>query len=139
MLPDIIVKVLEAKKLRMTGKAKSSSQACRAVGISRSAYYKYKDCVFAYDEKIRNRIVSFYLILRDEKGILSSVLSGLYALGANILTVNQNLPVDAVASVTVTAKFERDCAAQTEFAGATVLGRLKEIDGVVEAKIISEE
>ncbi|MFT3951290.1 MAG: ACT domain-containing protein [Oscillospiraceae bacterium] len=134
VLPEIILKVLNAKRLRAAGDAKSSAEACRAVGISRSAYYKYKDCVYTYDEKIKNRIMSFYFVLRDEKGILLSVITHLYTLGANILTVNQNIPLDAAASVTCTVKFEG-----TDVSSASVLKELRTVPGVVEARLISEE
>ena len=75
VLPEIIMKVLTAKGMRARGEAATSAQACRAVGISRSAYYKYKDCVFNYEEQLTNNILSVYLILRDEKGVLSSCTS----------------------------------------------------------------
>ena len=134
VLPDIVLKVLEAKSMRARGEAGSSAEACRAVGISRSAYYKYKDCVWAYEEQLTNRIISLYLVLKDEKGVLSSIIKGLYELGMNILTINQNIPVDSVASVTVSCRFEKG----TVEAGA-LKAALKDIDGVVDVKIISGE
>ena len=73
VLPEIISKVLEAKRLRASGIAATSAEACRAAGISRSAYYKYKDSVFNYEEQFTNKIVSVYCLLRDEKGVLSSI------------------------------------------------------------------
>lgn len=134
VLPEIILKVLEAKKLRSVGEARSSAEACRAVGISRSAYYKYKDSVFAYEDKLSSRIVSLYLILKDEKGVLSSVLAKIYELDANVLTVNQNIPVDGVAAVTVSFRSET---------GEPDMGRFREkikgLPGVVEVKMISGE
>lgn len=72
VLPDIVLKVLAAKRMRARGEVSTSSEACRKVGISRSAYYKYKDSVFNYEEQLTNNIVSVYCILRDEKGVLSS-------------------------------------------------------------------
>ncbi len=134
VLPEIIIKVLEAKKLRARGEAKSSTDACRAVGISRSAYYKYKDSVFAYEEKLNQKIVSFYLVLRDDKGVLSSVLTKLYELNTNVLTVNQNIPVDDVATVTISLRFETD-----ELDAAKVKYVLSTLNGVVDVKIISGE
>ena len=133
VLPEIIGKVLEAKKLRANGSASNSAEACRAVGISRSAYYKYKDSVFSYEEQFSDRIVSVYLLLRDEKGVLSSIIQRLYELGANILTINQNIPIDSVATVTISVRYEQGEASKTlrqELAG---------IYGVVDVKLISGE
>ncbi|MCC8192784.1 MAG: ACT domain-containing protein [Ruminococcus sp.] len=134
VLPDIILKVLSAKKMKARGDAKSSSDACRAVGISRSAYYKYKDCVFGYEEKMQSKILSLYLVLKDEKGVLSGIISSLYELGLNILTVNQNIPVDSVASVTISVRMDRADATLTN-----IKETLLDMYGVVDAKIISGE
>lgn len=134
VLPEIILKVLQAKKLRAGGDAKSSTEACKAVGISRSAYYKYKDSVFAYEEKLNQKIVSFYLVLRDEKGVLSSVLTRLYELNTNVLTVNQNIPIDDVATVTISFRFETD-----QLDAAMVKEEIHKLGGVVDVKIISGE
>ncbi len=100
VLPDVIGKVLKVKKLLANREEKSSAAACKRVGISRSAYYKYKDSVFSYEDKLTQRIVNLHVVLLDEAGVLSSVLSALYALDANILTVNQSIPIDGVAGVT---------------------------------------
>ncbi len=134
VLPDIILKVLSAKKMKARGDVKSSSDACRAVGISRSAYYKYKDCVFGYEEKMQSKILSLYLVLKDEKGVLSGIISSLYELGLNILTVNQNIPVDSVASVTISVRMDKADATLTN-----IKETLLDMYGVVDAKIISGE
>lgn len=134
VLPEIILKVLQAKKLRAIGEAKSETEACRMVGISRSAYYKYKEQVFAYEEKLNQKIVSFYLVLRDEKGVLSSILTRLYELNTNVLTVNQNIPVDDVATVTISIKFY-----SAAVDASAVRDELKKLYGVVDVKIISGE
>lgn len=134
VLPGIVVKVLAAKRMKARGEVSTSTQACRAVGISRSAYYKYKDSVFNYEEQLTNNIVSVYCILRDEKGVLSSIISKLYELNTNILTINQNIPIDSVATVTFSVRFDRDAlntSALTE--------ELSKVDGVVDVKIISGE
>ena len=134
VLPDIISKVLSAKQLKARGDASTSAEACRAVGISRSAYYKYKDSVFNYDEQFTNNIVSVYCLLRDEKGVLSSIISKLYELNTNILTINQNIPIDSVATVTISVRFDH------EIQNTVTLKReLLKLDGVVDVKIISGE
>lgn len=106
VLPEVILKVLEAKRMLALGECKTSTDACREAGISRSAYYKYKDCAFMYNEETNSGIVTYYLTLRDKAGVFSEVLACLYSHGANILTINQNIPIDSAATATVTVRFE---------------------------------
>ena len=134
VLPDIILKVLKAKQMRARGEVSTSAEACRAVGISRSAYYKYKDSVFNYEEQFTNRIVSVYCVLRDEKGVLSSIISKLYELNTNILTINQNIPIDSVATVTISLRFDQDV-----LSTGILKSELMNLTGVVDVKIISGE
>ena len=82
LLPEVLLKVIEAKKLLSQGKAKNSSEAARMAGISRSAYYKYKDGVAVYDEEQERRLVTYYLTLMDVPGVLSNVLAELSKYGA---------------------------------------------------------
>jgi chorismate mutase len=103
-------------------------------GISRSAYYKYKDSVFNYEEQFTNKIVSVYCLLKDEKGVLSSIISKLYELNANILTINQNIPIDSVATVTISVRLEYETVST-----AALRSELSKTDGVVDVKIISGE
>ena len=93
--PDIFKKVLEAKKYLATGKARNSSEAVRLADISRSAFYKYKDRVMEYNSNASGNIVTFYLTMEDIPGVLSSVINHLAEYGANILTINQNIPPTA--------------------------------------------
>lgn len=106
VLPEVILKVLEAKKMLSLGECRTSTEACRAVGISRSAYYKYKDSAFMYNEETNSGIVTYYLTLQDKAGVFSEVLVCLYNNGANVLTINQNIPIDSAATATVTVRFE---------------------------------
>ncbi len=134
VLPDVINKVLEVKKLLANKEEKSSAAACKRVGISRSAYYKYKDCVFSYEDKLTQRIMNLHAVLRDEAGVLSSVLSALYDLGANILTVNQNIPIDGAAAVTFSIRLGNGLQSPVSLQES-----LMQIDGVVDVKILSGE
>ena len=127
IVPSVFLKVLKAKRLLSKGVVKSSSDACKAVGISRSAFYKYKDGIFSYEDQSASKTVTLYLRLSDEPGILSSVLSALYQFQANILTVNQNIPIDGVADVTVTIRID---AQQTD--GNLLMECLKKMNGVIE-------
>lgn len=100
-LPDYFEKVVEARELLRSGEVREVSEAARRVGISRSTYYKYKDCVFttSQGDSCRKAVVS--MILRHEKGILGRVLGVLSDNGANILTITQNPPIGSRASVVV--------------------------------------
>ena len=101
LLPEVLLKVLEAKRLLSQGKAKNSSEAARLAGISRSAFYKYKDGVAVYNDEQQSKIVTYYLTLMDRPGVLSTVLAELSRFGANVLTLNQNIPLDGAAPVTI--------------------------------------
>ncbi|MCI8441609.1 MAG: ACT domain-containing protein [Provencibacterium sp.] len=105
--PDVFVRVVHAKQLIAQGKAANSSQAARMAGISRSAFYKYKDYVHRFDEQMQQSLITLTATLEDEPGVLSNVLTQLYREGANIITVNQNIPVDGVALVSVALRLEQ--------------------------------
>lgn len=130
VLPEVIVKVLRAKELRAASQQMSSSEACRIVGISRSAYYKYKDSVFRYEEQSQENILSLGLLLRDRQGVLSAVISKLYEQGLNIIKINQEPPVDSVASVSISVRRDQDGCGGAEL--RDILGRL---DGVIEVRL----
>ena len=132
VLPSIFTNVVKAKKLIAQGKVKSSSQAARMAGISRSAFYKYKDSVFEYDSTVSDNIITLSFILYDEQGILSSVLSEMSAQGANILTINQNIPVDGVAHVSISARIDSMHTPTKE-----LMEKLSLLYGVVEVKNIT--
>ena len=100
-MPEIIRKVAEAKRLLETGEKTTVNGAAREVGISRSAFYKYKDAVHPFQDMLHGRIVTLQTVLRDEPGVLSDVFAGT---GINILTINQNIPVNGCAVVTITAE-----------------------------------
>lgn len=104
MLPEIFIKVVQAKELLQTGEASTVGDATNALGISRSAFYKYKDAVTPFKDLKGGRIITFNITLRDKKGALSSVLSVFADTGANILTISQTIPVNGVALVTISAE-----------------------------------
>ena len=90
-LPEIFVKVAEAKRMMQTGEADTVGAATKQVGISRSAFYKYKDAVQPFNDMKAEHIITFYCMLKDNTGVLSSVLSVFATSGANILTINQSI------------------------------------------------
>jgi len=103
-LPDIFIKVAEAKRMLQTGEADTVGSATKQVGISRSAFYKYKDAVQPFNDMKAGRIITFYAMLKDNTGVLSSVLSIFANSGANILTINQSIPTNGCAAVTISAE-----------------------------------
>lgn len=134
VLPEVISKVLEVKKLLANREEKSSAAACKRIGISRSAYYKYKDSVFSYEEKLTQKIINICAVLKDEPGVLSSVLTALHSINANILTLNQNIPVDSVANVTISLRVHDDI-----YEMNSIKSIISNVNGVVDVKIISGE
>ena len=103
-LPEIFIKVAEAKRMMLSGEVKTVGEATQIVGISRSAFYKYKDAVQPFNDMKTGRIITFYTMLKDIPGVLSNILSIFAASGANILTINQSIPSNGCAAVTVSAE-----------------------------------
>ncbi len=131
VLPDVYLKVVEAKRLLAVGQVKNLSEAAKKAGISRSALYKYKDYVFMHNADIDQNVVTFGATLEDRPGVLSALINRFSVAGANILTVNQNIPADGVAPVSVSARLEGGI-------GTEDLARqLRLVEGVVEIRILS--
>ena len=103
-LPEIFIKVAEAKRMLQSGEVRTAGDAARTVGISRSAFYKYKDFVSPFQDMSRGHLVTFNLELLDRQGVLSSVLAIFAENGANILTINQSIPTNGCAAVTISAE-----------------------------------
>ena len=103
-LPEIFVKVAEAKRMMQTGEADTVGAATRLAGISRSAFYKYKDSVQPFNDMKAEHIITFYGMLKDNTGVLSHVLGIFASSGANILTINQSIPTNGCAAVTISAE-----------------------------------
>ena len=103
-LPEIFQKVAEAKRMLETGETDKVNVAAQAVGISRSAFYKYRDSIAPFQNLMAGRIITFYTLLKDTPGVLSNILSIFANSGANILTINQTIPTNGCAGVTVTAE-----------------------------------
>ncbi|MEE0840410.1 MAG: ACT domain-containing protein [Acutalibacteraceae bacterium] len=130
-LPDVYSKVLYAKELLENGSCTNVSAAAQKAGISRSAFYKYKDCVFAYHKQSFNKNLCISAMLSDRAGVFSALTAQLYHEGANILTINQNHPVDNIAAVTITVRTDNINISIEE-----LMNKLRKIDGVISVKII---
>lgn len=104
LLPEIFLKVMEAKELLQTGECATVGEAAARVGISRSAFYKYRDSIMPFQNLLAGRIITFQMMLKDKAGVLSEILSIFAACGANILTINQSIPTGGRAMVTISAE-----------------------------------
>ena len=103
-LPEVFIKVAEAKRMLQVGEADTVGEAARLVGISRSAFYKYKDAVQPFQNMRAGHIITFYALLKDIPGVLSNYLSIFANSGANILTINQTIPTNGCGGVTISAE-----------------------------------
>lgn len=132
-LPEVFSKVVRAKYLLTSKKAKSASEAARMCGISRSAFYKYRDCVFSYSEQNLSGVVNLAAVLEDKAGMLSEFILLLRKMGANILTINQGMPSGGVASVTVSYR------SNVKNDVDKILHELSKIEGVVSVRQVLGE
>ena len=103
-LPEVFIKVAEAKRMMQTGEADTVGDATKKAGISRSAFYKYKDSVQPFNDMKAEHIITFYGMLKDNTGVLSHMLGIFASSGANILTINQSIPTNGCAAVTISAE-----------------------------------
>ena len=101
ILPEIVKKTVKAKELLKSGKARTINEATEMVGMSRSAFYKYKDYIFPFYEASLGKIITIALVLEHEPGVLSSILDEIAKAHGNVLTINQNIPIGGMANVTI--------------------------------------
>ncbi len=107
VLPEIFVKVMAVKRLLSAGKAESINEAVQRIGLSRSAYYKYKDAVLPFYESSRGRPVTLIFAVENFPGILSGIINCMAKAKANILTINQNIPINGLADVSISIETDR--------------------------------
>lgn len=134
VLPEIFIKVVQAKQLMEADDSKTVLDAVNQVGISRSAFYKYKDYVSCLGENKRGRIMTIAFNLKDESGLLSVVLNVIAQHKVNILTINQTIPINDIANVTISVDIGSNSFDITE-----LVENLKKINGVMTLKIIARE
>lgn len=103
-VPEVLLKVVEAKKLLNTGKAHTINDAADRVGISRSSFYKYKDDIFEFHEHSQGTTITLTFQMEDKPGLLSDVLKIIAQSGANILTIHQSIPINGVASLSLSVQ-----------------------------------
>ena len=131
-LPEVFVKVTEAKSLLETGEARTVAEAVDRAGLSRSAFYKYKDAIAPFRDLRRDSIMTFHVMLHDKPGMLTSVLSIFTESRANILTINQSIPANGVALVTVSVTAENLIVSSDE-----LLANLRSVPGVISVDIMA--
>ena len=100
-VPDVLLKVVEAKRLLDIQKSATVQEAVEAVGISRSSFYKYKDDIFPFKEKTKGHNITFIIQMDDEPGLLSVVLQTIAHFHGNILTIHQSIPINGIATLTL--------------------------------------
>ena len=100
-VPEVLLKVVEAKRLIDSGKIASVQEATESVGISRSSFYKYKDDIFPFHETTKGKTITMVIQMDDEPGLLSGVLKTIADFHANILTIHQSIPVNGIATLTL--------------------------------------
>ena len=134
ILPDYFEKVIEARTLLRDGKFQNVSEAVKEVGISRSTYYKYKDFVFSPSDSNIGRKALISIMLEDKKGALSEILTFLFSVECNIITINQNIPINEVASIIISMDIS-----DTKTPIEEILVNLKTVKYVVSSKLVALE
>ena len=131
-LPEVFLKVAETKRLLSTGEASTVNEATRMTDISRSAFYKYRDAVRPFNDMKTGRIITFYTMLKNNPGVLSDVLSIFAGSGANILTINQSIPTNGCAAVTISAE-----TSEMQESIEEMMARALALEGVVRFDILA--
>lgn len=131
-LPEVFLKVAEAKRLLSVGEASTVNEATQMTGISRSAFYKYRDAVLPFQNMMNGRIITFQLLLHDAPGILSGILTLFAEHKANIITINSIVPTNGCAVVTISAE-TMDMTIQLE----ELLQRMRASSSVIKAEVLA--
>jgi len=133
-VPEVLLKVVEAKRLLDSERAITVQEATERVDISRSSFYKYKDDIFPFHDNTRGRTLTFMLQLDDVPGLLSGVLGVLASAKANVLTIHQAIPTGGIASITLSVEIQPETE-DTE----SMMRRLEQVEGIHYLKILGFE
>ena len=131
-LPEVVLKVAEAKRLLTTGEVSTVNEATKLTDISRSAFYKYRDAILPFQNMMKGRIITFQLMLHDEPGVLSALLMVFAKEKANVLTINSIIPTNGHALVTISAELTN-----VEMPLEDLMTELGSVSGVIKADIIA--
>ena len=133
-VPEVLIKVVETKRLLATRRGMTIQEATEEIGISRSSFYKYKDDIFPFHEQARGKTITFIIQMDDEPGLLSMVLQTIARFHGNILTIHQSIPINGVATLTLSVDIlpgEGDAEA--------IVDEIERQDGVHYLKILGRE
>ena len=133
-VPEVLLKVVEAKRLLETGKVHTVNEAADQAGISRSSFYKYKDDIFPFYDNTKGKTVTFVMQMDDEQGLLSDLLHIVAVYKANILTIHQSIPVNGVATLTLSVEVEANTGNISE-----MVAEIEEQKGIHYVKILARE
>ncbi len=131
VLPEAIKKTIKIKELLQSGKAKTINQAVESIGLSRSAFYKYKDDVFPFFQASKEKIVSLAILLDHKPGMLSSVLNAIASDSGSVITINQSIPAHGVANINLTIE-TKNLVVELE----ALLDKLRLLDGVKKLEVL---
>ncbi len=133
-VPEVLLKVVEAKKMLDCGKVQTVQEAAELTGISRSSFYKYKDDIFPFHEEAKGKTITFIIQMDDEPGLLSNVLQTIAHFHGNILTIHQSIPINGIATLTLSVDIlpgEGDAEQMMEV--------IEQIEGIHYLKILGRE
>lgn len=133
-VPEVLLKVVQAKRLLDSGKVQTVQEAADRVGISRSSFYKYKDDIFPFHEEAKGKTITFISQMDDEPGLLSQVLKAIAHFNGNILTIHQSVPINGVATLTLSVEIlpgEGDAEAMVE--------EIENLEGIHYLQILGRE
>ena len=133
-VPEVLLKVGEAKRLLESERAITVQEATDKVGISRSSFYKYKDDIFPFYDNTKGKTITLVVQMDDEQGLLSDLLHVVAVYKANILTIHQSIPVNGVATLTVSVEVRPNTGNVSE-----MVGDMEEMDGIHYVKILARE
>ena len=133
-VPEVLLKVVEAKRLLESERVMTVQEATEQVGISRSSFYKYKDDIFPFHDEAKGKTVTFVLQMEDAPGLLSMVLNIVAEFCANILTIHQSIPINGVASLTLSIEV-----LPTTGDVSAMIEKIEEQQGVHSLKILGRE
>ncbi len=133
-LPEVLLKVVSAKRLLETNEEMTVQDATEAVGISRSSFYKYKDDIFPFHENTKGKNITFMIQMQDQPGLLSMVLNKVADFGANVLTINQAIPVGGIALISISVEI---LPSNHDF--SMLIEGIKSLSGVQSLKFLARE
>lgn len=133
-VPEVLLKVAEAKKLIASEKAMTIQEATDQLGISRSSFYKYKDDIFPFYDNAKGKTITMVLQMDDEQGLLSDLLHIIAIYKANILTIHQSIPINGVATLSISVQV-----LQTTKDISEMLDAMEKRTGVHSVKILAKE